>query len=314
MYFEPTFFDGEVREGFYITSMMKRAWAAQLEVLKEIEKVCKNHNLIYFAEFGTLLGAIRHKGFIPWDDDVDISMSRKDLNIFLKYAEEELPKGYRVFTPKDNFKEFLIRVVNTDKMNTSFNHMNKFHGFPFIAGIDVFIYDDIAPDKEEENLQLDMMAITHVLAYNWEEGTEEEKKEKLETLYQLEKLCNYKFDHDKPYGPQLLQLAHYLAAMYNDDNAKEVGILYRLKKYPKCRYPKEYIKEVMEVPFESTTIFVPTHYDDILKCEYTNHMVFRKRTCGHDYPYFKDQRDILLESAKERKITLPDYFYEEIKY
>ena len=58
--------------------MMKRAWAAELEILVEIDKICEKHKLHYFIDYGNLLGAIRHKGFIPWDDDIDIMMMRKD--------------------------------------------------------------------------------------------------------------------------------------------------------------------------------------------------------------------------------------------
>ena len=74
MRFDSAFFREEEREGFLIASKMKHAWAAQMEVLKDIETVCEKHGLQYFAAFGTLLGAVRHQGFIPWDDDMDIFM------------------------------------------------------------------------------------------------------------------------------------------------------------------------------------------------------------------------------------------------
>ena len=81
MKFEEEFFKNEVREGFFVSSMMKRAWAAQIEVLEEFEKMCKENNIRYFAAYGTLLGAVRHGGFIPWDDDIDIWMLREDYEI-----------------------------------------------------------------------------------------------------------------------------------------------------------------------------------------------------------------------------------------
>ena len=78
MEFEREFFYDEVQEGFYVPGIMKRAWAAQLELLSEIDRICKKWNILYFITFGTLLGAVRHEGFIPWDDDIDIIMFRKD--------------------------------------------------------------------------------------------------------------------------------------------------------------------------------------------------------------------------------------------
>ena len=55
-----------------------------LKIAKEFIRICQKHNLTYYIIGGTFLGAIRHKGFIPWDDDMDIAMPRKDFNIFLK--------------------------------------------------------------------------------------------------------------------------------------------------------------------------------------------------------------------------------------
>lgn len=64
---------------------MKHAWAAQLEVLNDIDKACTENGIQYFAEWGTLLGAVRHHGFIPWDDDMDICMKRADYEKFCAY-------------------------------------------------------------------------------------------------------------------------------------------------------------------------------------------------------------------------------------
>ena len=74
--------------------MVKRAWAAGIEVLEEIGKVCQKYNIQYFSSWGTLLGAVRHNGFIPWDDDIDITMKREDLRKFLAVAKQELPEEY----------------------------------------------------------------------------------------------------------------------------------------------------------------------------------------------------------------------------
>ena len=93
MKFDNSYFDGETREDFYIRPMIKRAWAAQMEILEEIDRICKKHGITYFAEWGTLLGTVRHKGFIPWDDDLDIGMKREDYDRFMHYAPKELSGG-----------------------------------------------------------------------------------------------------------------------------------------------------------------------------------------------------------------------------
>ena len=88
MEFPKEFFLDEVREGFYIPAMMKRAWAAELEILVEIDKICEKHKLHYYIDYGTLLGAVRHKGFIPCDDYIYIMMFRHDYEIFAEVAQE----------------------------------------------------------------------------------------------------------------------------------------------------------------------------------------------------------------------------------
>lgn len=93
----------------------------QQEMLKnvlKIDEICKQLNLNYSLAYGSLIGAIRHNGFIPWDDDMDIWMSRKDLDIFVDYCRqhEELIKPYRICT-RENTENYLYgipRFVNVD--------------------------------------------------------------------------------------------------------------------------------------------------------------------------------------------------------
>ena len=88
--FDKDFFLGETYQGFYVEPMMKCVWAAQLEVLEVIRGICEKHKIKYFAAYGTLLGAVRHKGFIPWDDDIDVIMLRPEYEKFRSACEREL--------------------------------------------------------------------------------------------------------------------------------------------------------------------------------------------------------------------------------
>lgn len=87
------FFKDEIRNGFYIPTAIKQAWAADLDVLAENDRICKKHDIKYFADWGTFLGAVRHGGYVPWDDDLDICMLRDDYIKFRSVADEELPPG-----------------------------------------------------------------------------------------------------------------------------------------------------------------------------------------------------------------------------
>lgn len=73
------------------TYCLSPIWEGTLEIYKEIVKICDRHNLRHYVTDGTLIGAVRHKGFIPWDDDFDMSMPRPDYEKFIEYAQTELP-------------------------------------------------------------------------------------------------------------------------------------------------------------------------------------------------------------------------------
>ena len=94
--FSQNYFNAETKDGFFIDARMKHAWAAQLEVLEEIRRVCDILNIRFFADWGTLLGAVRHKGFIPWDDDLDIGMLRNDYMRFLELAPPLLSEYFEL--------------------------------------------------------------------------------------------------------------------------------------------------------------------------------------------------------------------------
>ncbi|MBR3362388.1 MAG: LicD family protein [Bacilli bacterium] len=85
----------------------------ELDILKEVVKICNRHNLTYYMMGGTFLGAIRHKGFIPWDDDVDISLNREEYDKLLEILPKELPNNYKI----DNFltnKDSLIYATRVE--------------------------------------------------------------------------------------------------------------------------------------------------------------------------------------------------------
>ena len=119
-----------------------KAQQIMLEILLEIHRICEDNNLIYWLDAGTLLGAIRHKGFIPWDDDCDISMPRKDYNKFLAIAQEYLPnnmflqhKGTDKKYP-ENFAK--VRMLGTELIEHDEDGTEDYcHGI----FVDIFPYD-----------------------------------------------------------------------------------------------------------------------------------------------------------------------------
>ncbi len=116
------FLQAEERDGFLVSAKMKRAWAAMLKTCLEIDRICKKYNIKYFASFGTLLGAIRHKGFIPWDDDIDLGMLRGDYMKFLSVAHEiKFPFNIKSIYTKDKFSQYHTVVSNSREEKLTYN-------------------------------------------------------------------------------------------------------------------------------------------------------------------------------------------------
>ena len=94
--------------------ILKKLQLTELDILKEIDRICKKYDIKYFLMYGTLLGAVRHKGFIPWDDDIDIGMLQEDYSKFIKVAPKELKDKFHLDAIETNSKYYLpfIKVRN----------------------------------------------------------------------------------------------------------------------------------------------------------------------------------------------------------
>lgn len=311
MYFDPSYFKEEERGGFVIKPIIKRAWAAQLEVLKVIDEICKRHNINYFATFGTLLGAVRHQGFIPWDDDIDIGMLRKDFVRFQHYAKTELPEAYQLLSVHTgNYDQLIARVVNSIQISTEPTFMEQFHGCPYIVGIDIFIMDNIPLNEEEEEIQRQLISAVFSLQNTWNDD-EMSEKEKMEHVREIETLCKMKFLDDKPMAQQLALLCDRLCAMYWDIDAQEVTFMISLSVTSLYRIPISAFDSFVEVPFDVTTIPIPIGYDHLLTLAYGENYMNPVHVYSHDYPFFESQQKALHEHATEKNIILPDYLMEQ---
>lgn len=316
MKFEDSYFDGEIREGFYVYPIMKRAWAVQIKILEEIDIICRKHNIKYFAEWGTLLGAVRHNGFIPWDDDLDVAMLREDFQRFLHYAGKELPEPYLLFdVSSDEYDQLMARVMNSDKLVLDEKLLNEFYGFPYAAGVDIFVLDYLPQDKEEEDTFMEILTMTNYLGNHWdsEEFTEEERWDRVR---EIEELTNYHFAPDLSMKRQLLELSNKVSAMYWDAGGDEVGFPCLMVERRDYRLPASCYESTIEMPFENIMIPVPVGYDQVLRLRYgENYMVPVKGWGGHDYPFFKSQIEKLKNLYQKSGMEMPKcYDMEDLRY
>lgn len=105
------------------SNVLKKLHDVQLEILLEIDRICAKFNLNYFLIGGTLLGAVRHEGFIPWDDDLDIVMPRKDYNIFKEIVKKELNQQFFLHCIETD-KNYPMPMPKIKKKNTVFEEKN----------------------------------------------------------------------------------------------------------------------------------------------------------------------------------------------
>ena len=96
------FYEEETLSGYPVSKKIKRIWAVQLDLLNEFITICEKNGLQYFVWAGTLLGAVRHNGFIPWDDDLDVAMPRKDYDRFLEIAPQVIKEPYQLQTNRND--------------------------------------------------------------------------------------------------------------------------------------------------------------------------------------------------------------------
>lgn len=133
----------------YTSEELKQIQHLGLEMLKEFIKICDMLNVDYFLDGGTLLGAVRHKGFIPWDDDIDVGMLREDYNRFLAEAPALLSKRYELQTPYNGknspYVYAKIRANGTSFIEYCNRNVRMHHG----VYIDIFPYDTASADVEK---------------------------------------------------------------------------------------------------------------------------------------------------------------------
>ncbi len=274
------FLKEETRNEYVVSSEMKKVWAKELNLLKTFSEVCKEKNLRWWIAFGTLIGAIRHKGMIPWDDDIDVVMPREDYEI-LKCPPEwfESPISLHLPNSQECYYEGWLRIHDetTAVLYPNWETQGSVQGIY----LDIFPLDNVQKDRNKE-LRIEKKIrffniLGHAMSYNVNPNII------LKTFAKL----NRKFMFLKP--EKIYDIVEKTAMRYNNYDCDE----WRVKVCSQCStekmsYPKDWFDDTIELPFEMISVNVPSKYDEILRKTYGDYMVFpppEKRGCWHSFKF-----------------------------
>lgn len=229
-----------------------------LSFLLEIDRICKKHNIKYFLGGGTLLGAVRHQGFIPWDDDADIMMLREDYDKFLEIAPNELSKGLTLQTYKTDknchYEFAKIRLENT-MFATVFSreHKNMNNGISF----DIFCHDKTANSKLGRKIHLQATLFFRAMVFNkWNKRKVDNGNKAVSAI------CNV-LKNIFPVSFSQWMLNRTFSFFKNKKNAKYLYDGMGRNVYNGA-FPAYYLDEVIYMDFEGCKLPVPKEYDKYL--------------------------------------------------
>ncbi|WP_407424374.1 phosphorylcholine transferase LicD [Methanobrevibacter sp.] len=252
----------------YDNQTLKHLQNLELMILKDFIKICEENNLTYYMYAGSLLGSVRHNGFIPWDDDLDVIMFRDDFEKFKKIFISSNNDKYELLcneTESDYFHLLSKLMLKNTKFEESWVSQVDFH---IGINMDIFVLDDLADGKFKRNYQLKKCFLYNKLLIM--------SKIKLDDLPVVTKLITHTGYHIlNLFGikPSTLnrRCLNFLKKYKNPDVECVFDISATAEEYPQI-FKKDDFKEVKRIKFEDIEVNIPSGYDNILKSLYGDYM------------------------------------------
>ncbi len=287
---EDDFYKEEIRCGFRVTEKRKRCWAVVLNLLHEFDIFANEYNLKYFTGFGTLLGAVRHKGFIPWDDDIDIVMTRDEYMKMGPYAREYFNGreiGGRRLVFEDAYSENTVLKSYFSKIRDCETTMAE----PFMvnngtwAGMSIDIFPvDAMYDGTDETLKNALIRSELWLSFvQGHKGIDSIKEilggESILGDSLLSRICALPMDE------RMRMFENHSLSMWG--KSKKVGdMIKNLISNGQMDSKFSSWQESCRLPFENTEVPAPAGWDDILSALYGDYNEYVIGGSGHDNSFY----------------------------
>lgn len=251
---------------FPVSDKRKAIWNVELQIMDEIVRICEKYNIKYFLAGGSMIGAVRHNGFIPWDDDIDVGMFRQEYERFLKLCKKELSYPYfiQTYDNDDGYCYVHAKIRRSD--TTAIRKIDWKSGLTFNQGIFV----DIVPfDNIPDTLIPRVWHFTNVIIserilkryFNYRGFEHHSWKSR---LFKVLVDCVIAFKSpDKIYSS-----CDKMLKKYSGKNTTFVGELTTNYKYKKSRRERVLYDELVDHPFEDRIYKIPKRYEEILNLAY----------------------------------------------
>lgn len=252
------------------TKVLRDVQLVQLDILIEFDRICKIHGIKYQLFSGTLIGAIRHNGFIPWDDDIDIAMIRSDYDKFLKACESHLSPDYflqNYNTDPKYYRQFSrIRKNNTLYLQEGYKDIDMHHGI----FIDIFPLDYVLPDSYIEKIRCKFLQILLRLNRIRNQGISPNSNTKKKILATMVKISNLIIP--KPFFDSMKTRIMRLFENKNTGYLNHLSNGTSKEKFHRFLMREEEFYDVIDWEFEGIKFPIPRNYHDILIRAYGDYM------------------------------------------
>ena len=267
----------------YDREKLKKAQQASFSILLEVDRICRKYDIKYLLDAGTLLGAVRHKGFIPWDDDIDIAMTRENYERFKSVSRKELRKGLELVLP-DSFKggtvfyDFTPRIIfQNSRRHADSEEMDYYDGKLNHLWVDIFILDSIPDNKLSDRITRFRQKMLYGFAMTKRYRLDMSKYKGTDRL----KVSILSFLGKSMDMRRLFKKQEELSVKYNmhptkkDTEKKQTKNLYYSNYQPDFLHDtvkREWSEKTTELVFEGHMLMAPAGYDFVLKEIYGDYM------------------------------------------